>query len=663
MWKIKQYEKKIGAVAMRRIFLTSMFVISSAFAFGAVKESEMFIVEKSVCRVPIIVGKNAPPATLQAAGELAHYMKLISGAAPEIIKGDSDSKNLPKHGIWVGIQPELTSLFPDLNFKFINPEEILIACNGQDLVIAGRDVINGGKQTECGTANAVYTFLQKYLGVRWFWPGPEGEDIIQNDTVKFSPFVYRFHPPFVQRRMRRPPCKKEAAAQTEIWFRLQRLSLYSFNYSGGHAFTEWWDKYHKEHPEYFALQPDGTRDNICGADVKICPSNPGMQKQWLDNAEEMLRKDPSLVCVSASPNDGSTTGECVCAECRVWDNPNGAIYQLYGKGGPYKSVALTDRYVKFWNILARRLKERFPDREVYVGAYAYGPYTNPPVSEVLDKNVVIGYVGSFPICSDEYSKKMKGDWGKWAGNAAKMVYRPNLFHYSGGWLGLPTVSMRKTIDDFRFLAENKCIGLNVDSLPMSWATQGIQFYIMGQLAYDPLQDGNALLKDYYARAFGNAAENMEEYFNIMEKAHEAILEKIQLSGGFAKDAIAVFRATYTDEILNRADTALKAAEAKFKADSNTLCKKRVDFIRSGYEFTKLQVEIMQTMALVRESKGKDAAAVRKAIELCAFRNDFYENRKANVFAVQAQEWYHSKRALDDYMGPPSKVFRAAAGVQ
>ena len=77
--------------------------------------------------------------------------------------------------MWIGYQPALDELFPDLDFDFKHPEEILIAASGTHVVIAGRDrwdpehlTVEGiderivGRQQEYGTVNAVYTFLQDH---------------------------------------------------------------------------------------------------------------------------------------------------------------------------------------------------------------------------------------------------------------------------------------------------------------------------------------------------------------------------------------------------------------------------------------------------------------------------------------------------------------------
>jgi hypothetical protein len=608
--------------------------------------ANLVLVEKGVCRTPIVVASNAPPETLQAVKELGDYIKKISGASPEIVVGNADPT--PTNAIWVGAHPKLADLFPKVKLDFQYPEEILYACNGQHVLIVGRDRMGGTNQVEFGTANSVYTFIEKKLDVRWLWPGPLGEDIIQRDTIAFSPFEYRFHPPFRQRHL--------WPQQPKEWHRVQRLLLYSLRFEGGESFEEWWGKYHERHPDYFALQPDGSRDAYPDpVSVKICVSNPNVWTQWLDNAEAAFRADPALLMVSANPNDGSTLGECVCTNCRAWDNTNGPPVTLYGKGRTDAYVALTDRYIKFWNILARGLKARFPDREVYVGACAYGPYRTPPVAEVLEKNIAIGYVGHFPLANDTVTRGEQASWLGWTDKTSIMVFRPNLFHYSGGWLGLPTLALRRTMKDFRFLADHKCVGLTIDTLCRCWATQGVEYYLMAQLAYDPRQDGEAVVMDYCRRGFGAAAKDVRKYFDLMERAHEAILDRIKHSSGAAREAILIYQDVYTRDVLDEADALMRRAEAKV-AKGPEIFRQRVAFVRVGGDHTRLQVEIMREMKKVRESKGADGDAVRKAIELCARREALY--KQSPDYAVAFARWYHEIHQLDDYMGPPSAAFRA-----
>ena len=581
---------------------------------------------------PIIVVQSAPPRTREAAVTLAGYIEKICGSRPPIL--DSAPTPMPQRAIWVGYQPAIKTLLPATDFDFKFAEETLIACNEHHLAIAGRDRMAGEVQIEHGTSNAVYTFIEKHLGVRWLWPGRLGEDIPKRDTIVLAPVESRFHPPF-RHRLFWPNNPVE-------WHRAQRLLDHSLRYEGGHGFMDWWEKYHQEHPDYFALLANGSRKPIRNPrDVKLCVSNPAVAAQWLANAEKAFHEDPARIMLSASPNDGD--GFCVCPKCRAMDHPDGP--PLWGY------VALTDRYVKFWNILARGLKDRFPDRDLWVGAYAYSAYRTPPVAEKLEPNIAVGYVGHFPTCGEESRRSEKEQWLAWARQAKAIMYRPNLFHYSGGWLGLPTVSLRKTMEDFRFLAQHQCIGLEVDSLPNCWATQGVQFYLMAQLAYDPLQDGAAIVRDYYARGFGPAQAEIAGYFGILEDAHDAVLERIKLSSGWARQATQVYQDVYTDAVWKKAEIPLREAEAKAAAGPE-IYRQRVEFVRTGFEYAKLQVEILGVMKKVRESQGRDVASVGRANQLCAARDALV--KRYDGLAVRSAKWYIETRNMADYLGPPSE---------
>lgn len=81
--------------------------------------------------------------------------------------------------------------------------------------------------------------------------------------------------------------------------------------------------------------------------------------------------------------------------------------------------------MKYWNILARGLRERFPGRPLYVGAYTYSGYEQPPVAEILEPNVAIGHVAHFPSTREDYREQQKRDWLKWSSMSSLAWYRPN----------------------------------------------------------------------------------------------------------------------------------------------------------------------------------------------------------------------------------------------
>ncbi|MFC1453883.1 DUF4838 domain-containing protein [Verrucomicrobiota bacterium] len=581
---------------------------------GADVAKKMVLVKDGVSLAPIVVFKNAPPYTRGAADELAEYIEKISGAKPEVIEGLPDP--LPEQAIWVGYQPVLKKLFPKIDFDFKHPEEILIAAQGNNLVIVGRDrwdpdhmEVKGhrkkivGMQLEYGTANAVYSFLQDYLNVRWLWPGKLGEDIIEQKTIAFAPFQYRYHPPIIGRST---VIRLSALGEWERsgdWTRHQRLQLDSLNLPGGHAFTKWWDTFHKTHPEYFALQPDGARDLGWNSPrtAKLCQSNPDIWDQWLADVEEQLKKNPNQTVFNGSPNDSYNSGICVCDNCRALDPPEAdtCMYAWIGLSQDY--TVMSDRYVTFGNHLVDKLKKRFPDKDYYVLMHAYGSVSLPaPVKAVPSENLIISYVPHFPW-SEKDRKELKDGWRKWAERGTKkIIYRPNAGNHVGRANGLPEVLMKKTLEDFKFITKHGCIGIFIDTVWEHWATQGPQLYIMGLLAWNPHLDGQAVLNDYYQRGFGPAAADIKAYWELFEDARTEFVEN---------DGKDFFKNFYTEDLLNKADKWLKRAAEK--AAGNPKYSERVAFVRSGFEYTCLMTENYALMDKWRDSGGEDTVSADK----------------------------------------------------
>ncbi|MEY5025254.1 MAG: hypothetical protein RLZZ244_782 [Verrucomicrobiota bacterium] len=587
---------------------------------------------------PVVVAANATARTRESARGLADWIGKVCGETPRVVEGGWKEGALPERAVWVGVQPGVAELFPGVRLSFEHPEETLVAAGAKHLLLAGRDVEESDGPGEQGTSHAILRFLEEDLGVRWLWPGPLGTDVPRRPRVEVAPQERRFHPPF-RYRVLHPRSPAE-------WHRAHHLLDDSLRFEANHSGLDWWERFHEAHPEYFALLPEGRRGFRRSArDVKLCVSNPGVSEQWLADATQRLRDRPGCKSVSASPTDGD--GFCVCGPCRAMDHPGGAPVFGY--------LALKERDVKYWNGLARGLRERFPGREAWVGVYAYSAYRTPPLGERLEPNIAVGYVGNSPFASEATRRMEREQWLAWSEQAQAMVYRPNLFHYSGGFLGLPAIALRKTAEDLRFLAEHRCMGLEVDSLPQCWATQGVQYYLMAKLAYDPMQDVQALLEDYYRRGFGPGAEGVAAYFAVLERAQEAVLERVKLSSSWAREATAVFEEIYSDALWEESEAHLRAAEARV-ADGPAVFRERLAFVRTGLEAARLQVQVLRAMRRVRETRGRNPEAIEKADALCAARDALF--KRYGGLAIHRVNWYVQTRHLEDYVDPPSEEMRA-----
>ena len=136
----------------------------------------------------------------------------------------------------------------------------------------GKLLLSGG--SERSVLYAVYTFLQKYLGVRWLWPGASGEFMPRKERWTLPEIDFSYQPPIKYRALHQTgdaPADKEG-------FRDWMARNFSTNHWNGvkndrkdraRGFYVAWgahaacvpQRYFRQHPEYFALT-NGIRHNM-----------------------------------------------------------------------------------------------------------------------------------------------------------------------------------------------------------------------------------------------------------------------------------------------------------------------------------------------------------------------------------------------------------------
>jgi hypothetical protein len=603
---------------MKAFLLATPFLLAP---FTNLHAADLRLTGKDITPAPIVIYEGAPPRTRDAAVTLADYIEKISGARPDMIDGTPTP--LPDRAIWVGVQPAVKTLFPQIEFDFQYPEETLIAANENHLVIAGRDrwdpehteakgrlSMKTEVQQEYGTANAVYTFIQDQLDVRWLWP--DEEDIIKQKTITIMPCEIRYHPQFRSRggMFQKLSLGDNTEGPDELWTRFQRVQLDSMELLGGHAFGHWWEKHHETNPDFFALYPDGERkeSRFSPRTTKLCDSNPAVWKQWLVEVDEQLKANPLQRVFSVSPNDGYNSGHCLCENCTAWDHPDGENFPWSYFGGVFvDGVALSDRQVHFANILARMLKDRYPDKQLFVQLHAYG-YSRPaPIAEIPDDNVIISSVSSFHMRSPEAREVSMSQHAAWAKKAMHLMWRPNLGNQAGLTWGMPDVAMSQAGEDFRFVADHHGIGLFFDLLWFHWSTQGPQYYALSHLAWNPYADIDAVMDDYYDRAFGPAAGDLKSCWQLFERTRmEFVAEHLSRQRAFD------IPVKYTPAVLAEAQSHLDAAAAKI-AGSDEKYARRLAFVQCGFDYTKLVVDTRTRMQELEASEGQDAEAKARVL--------------------------------------------------
>ena len=378
------------------------------------------------------------------------------------------------------------------------------------------------RNTSTGTMSAVYNFLENELGILWIRPGDEGivykvRQVVELPDKKEHSWIMPLVMTGVRTYFWRFRLMKEANAaapeifrmteaevnelqyQDKLYARRQRHGLH-FYFRYGHAFGKWWDKYGKEHPEWFGMDSTGRRglDLTYRGREKLCLSNPEVIEAI---AKEYIAAGRPLY-YNVCPNDG-TPGYCHCKNCLALDTR---------KKGENFYAHLTDRYLWFWNKLtARLMKER---KDVTIVTYIYSYYRLPPRREKVEfpDNMLFGMV---PNMFDD-NVKFFSEWKK--AGAKRIFLRPNdLCHGTPMMRGLE----KRIYDKFQQARTFNIFGTDYDG-GFGTGSIDLECYVAFRMVHDPQLSFDTIMKEYCS-AFGAAAPEVAEFYAKWREQGEKII--------------------------------------------------------------------------------------------------------------------------------------------
>jgi len=578
------------------------------------------LVEKGQARAVIILPEKPSPVAEGAALVLRDHIRQMSGADLPIRREDRMTGSPNQEQGWVLVGEGKLSEKLGLTSKGLGPGGIVLSAKGHVLALFGTDARTPADPH--GTRYAVTTFLEDKLGVRYLWPGELGKVMPRQETIVVGDFQHCFSPPLGQRRIRslayhdriqvgldRLSFMKEdyerlraEAQRTQVespdWFGWHRLGG-SLNLNGGHAFGHLWAKYGKDHPDWFALQPDGSRDQSRSSDrARLCKSNPDLITAIAREKIEELNRNPNLLGVSVGPNDGGRATFCTCPKCEALDSPKGRKVLLWdftgGSRRDFEHVSLTDRMVYFWNGIAEQVAKVHPDKLLIVDAYS--AYAAPPVERKLHPNLVVRFA-PLGYHDEDYRQEGLRDWEGWSKAAKRIYFRPNLM-LLGRRDGLPLLYVHKFGNDFRYLAGHSMMGTDFDSCCHHWSTQGLNYYVVARLHWNPEQDVDALVDDYCQSGFGPAAKPARRYFDRLETLmNDTAAKKGKATAAFSPEALAGLRK--------------ELDQARKEAGSDAMIAKRVAFLELGLRWMEIEA---RAHAFLADPEKADREAARKILD-------------------------------------------------
>lgn len=542
--------------------------------------------------------------------------------------------------VFVGDSPQAREA--GVEKKDLPVETYRIVRRGNALFIAGSDEGRLGKSGVVSrpTLWALNRLLEEGLGVRWLWPGDLGTYVPERKDFPIFVKDVTYQPGLMIRslRMRTSNDTHLASSDPKVDARLkQEALLWAENHQCGrrgdirmnHAFTEWWEKYSKEHPDYFAELPPGYKQPHPKVErVKLRLSNPAVIEQIAREYEAAGKPEFWNIC----PNDSAAFD--ISEATRAWDIPlNQPIEDIFsGKAN------LTARYVEFWNRLYERLVQINPD--VKLAVYAYSSYRQPPPAErPLKAKAVIGIVNSF----DNYDA-----WTGWADTGVSLVLRPNWWYLGED---APYLPLEKTARYLKFAWKNGMLGMDMDSVRGYWGAQGINYYLGARLMTQPDLTVEEIL-DEYTSAFGGAAGKIREYLAYWQKVtdeynypvirHDSTTSQgrygdlvregkvpVSILGG-SKPALVYL---YGDDVLAPAYRLLDESDG-MAGPPGSEARQRVEFLRRGLD------SLVATRDQIR--RGMEVQKNPTAEGLAAFTKGAQElQRQRDAFALDHSTWGES----------------------
>ncbi len=572
-------------------------------AAGAWQAGEVVLVDNSRPKATIVVGGSASQDERDAARELAAYLGKATGAKLPVASAAQPG------GVRILVGPSAAPEDVAKKIRQFRAEGFVIRVSPDGTVVLAGNGANG-------TSYAVYTFLEKFLGIRWLWPGESGEIVPAVRSVRLKPVSIETEPPFVLRRVGNftdfgPHAQEKqpdqwadyqrtlgieydatALAETKQW--AKRNGFGGQSIKGGHAFGGMVPPkvYGPTHPEYYALV-GGKRlwqnyDGKHGA--QLCTSNPDVVRLVAEYCIKTFDQHPDWDMISISPNDGG--GFCECDRCRKLDSGATAMVNPDPEAGGGKVRIITDRIMTFANQVTSEVVRKHPDKKISI--LAYSAYREPPLRVKIHPSLNIQFhlranTHWNPAAEKKEYEEMLG-WSRAATNLGVTE-----FLIQGALADLPRLfpepmarSIRRAHElGFRFYGTQAGEG---------FATNGINYYVLGKLLWDPALDWNQIQQDYVQKGFGNAAPAVLRYFEGFEKRwRESGSKGLTLDDSKLKtleSLAALYTPAFRAERRRDIEAALKLAQGKER--------RRVQFIEQGLAYVDVTMDAVEkTMPLLK----------------------------------------------------------------
>ncbi|MEO0508511.1 MAG: DUF4838 domain-containing protein [Verrucomicrobiota bacterium] len=350
-----------------------------------------------------------------------------------------------------------------------------------------------------GLVNGIYAICQELLGARWYWPSELGFQLTDVYENKFPDRLWWGRPAFIERRLH--------PVDTDFGRRNGLNRLYSFNHNLARIFNE--DVYRK-HPEAFA-EIGGKRSRPKGS-RQIDRQPDFTEAVTVDLSVAAVRthfaEEPDSMSFSLSINDNvlfdqSAETEAVVSPIDHFRGLPNYTNLVFGYMNKVASNLFSD---------SENLKNDSGHNR-YLTALAYYWTEQSPSFEIHPRIMPVLTSDRGQWHDPKYREEDKALIRRWVNSGAERIATWD--YYFGAPYPYPRQFNQWIGESIKFL-HREGVDVFFSQLPSVWGLDGPKAWLTAQLLWNPKQDVEELLDEFYTNFFGAAAEPMREFYEIAE---------------------------------------------------------------------------------------------------------------------------------------------------
>jgi hypothetical protein len=494
---------------------------------------EIFLTKNGTSTYEILYIGTATEIENKAATTLQEYIYKISGAELPIVDQSSQTVGIPK--IYVGNSKE----------DDLKPQEIRIRTENKNIYISAG--------SEEATSNAVFVFLEDYLGCKWFAPNVESIPI--TTTIILNTINYSYTPDILTRTVH-----SRLFYENEEFAKRQKVTTEAFPYyvpaARVHTFHRFMPEevFYESHPEYYALRGDKRLP------TQLCLTNPTVLEIVKDSVAALFQRTPKASVVSVSQDDNQQY--CQCENCSKIDTEEG-------------SPAGTMIY------FVNKVAQTFPEKTISTLAYQHTrkPPKTAPVENVLITLCSIECDRSAPIA--EKCTDFADDLSGWSALTDKIRIWDYTTQFTNFLAPFPNINTLKP--NIQLFRDNNAKWVFEQHSNHPSELFELRSYLTAKLLWNPDQNLEGLVTEFTNGYYEEAGPFIKQYINLI---HSKIEEDEDFLLFLYGDPSEAFTSYLNIELLQKYTQLFNEAEKAVSEKPELI--NRVQMARMGIDFAILE---------------------------------------------------------------------------